>query len=295
MTRAHKSLVALVALAASAFAAGPSKAVLALREAPARCNVTDEPKRFMVFTRQRSGSRWFVDTISALGDGRRFVEPHIRELSLNGTPFHTRFVAAAADTGYDANACASREPSPACSCLLRGVYAASARIHKNAGKAIGFKFMVHTDPPKARNNYDKFARLEALAASVCALDIPFVVMLRHNVLRRQISKLTAHLGASSHATTREEVAQIRRIRPVVPVEGLPERLAYEVVQNEALVNLLHRHCGTERAKHALFAYEDTSSTAPCRSGVLSRITTRSPARCGRRSLSGCWSSLFAEP
>ena len=72
MTRAHKSLVALVALAAGARAAGPSKAVLALREAPARCNVTDEPKRFMVFTRQRSGSRWFVDTISALGDGRRF-------------------------------------------------------------------------------------------------------------------------------------------------------------------------------------------------------------------------------
>ena len=54
--------------------------------------------------------------------------------------------------------------------------------------------MVHTDPPKARNNYDKFARLEALAASVCALDIPFVVMLRHNVLRRQVSELTAHLG-----------------------------------------------------------------------------------------------------
>ena len=129
MTRAHKSLVALAALATSARAAGPSKAVLALRAAPARCNVTDEPKRFLVFTRQRSGSRWFVDTISALGDGRRFVEPHIRELSLNGTPFHTRFVAAAADTGYDANACASREPSPACSCLLRGVYAASARIH----------------------------------------------------------------------------------------------------------------------------------------------------------------------
>ena len=61
-----------------------------LRAAPPRCNVTDEPKRFMVFTRQRSGSRWFVDTISALGDGHRFVEPHIRELSLNGTPFHTQ-------------------------------------------------------------------------------------------------------------------------------------------------------------------------------------------------------------
>ena len=138
MTRARQLCLAVVALATSARAAGPSKAVLALRAAPAQCNVTDEPKRFMVFTRQRSGSRWFVDTISALGDGRRFVEPHIRELSLNGTPFHTRFVAAAADTGYDANACASREPSPACSCLLRGVYAASARLPKNAGKAVLF-------------------------------------------------------------------------------------------------------------------------------------------------------------
>ena len=34
MTRAHKSLVALVALATSARAAGPSKAVLALRRTP---------------------------------------------------------------------------------------------------------------------------------------------------------------------------------------------------------------------------------------------------------------------
>ena len=100
MTRARQLCLAVVALATSARGAGPSKAVLALRAAPARCNVTDEPKRFMIFTRQRSGSRWFVDTISALGDGHRFVEPHIRELSLNGTPFHTRFVAAAADTGY---------------------------------------------------------------------------------------------------------------------------------------------------------------------------------------------------
>ena len=74
---------------------------------------------------------------------------------------------------------------------------------------------MHTDPPKARNNYDKFSRLNALVTSVCALDIPFVVtlceeinffrgasrlrlemthwlmstqvMLRHNVLRRQVS------------------------------------------------------------------------------------------------------------
>ena len=73
MTRTHKSLVAVVALATSARAAGPSKEVMALRAAPARCNVTDEPKRFMVFTRQRSGSRWFVDTISALGDGASTV------------------------------------------------------------------------------------------------------------------------------------------------------------------------------------------------------------------------------
>ena len=36
MTRTHKSLVAVVALATSAHAAGPSKAVLALRASPAR-------------------------------------------------------------------------------------------------------------------------------------------------------------------------------------------------------------------------------------------------------------------
>ncbi len=76
MTRARQLCLAVVALAAGARAAGPSKAVLALREAPVRCNVTDEPgepKRFLVFTRQRSWSRWFVDTISALGDGASTV------------------------------------------------------------------------------------------------------------------------------------------------------------------------------------------------------------------------------
>ena len=49
MTHARQLCLAVVALATSARAAGPSKAVLALRAAPARCNVTDEPKRFMVF------------------------------------------------------------------------------------------------------------------------------------------------------------------------------------------------------------------------------------------------------
>ena len=66
---------------------------------------------FLVFTRTRSGSRWFVDTVRRLGDG----VANAKELAFDGR--HEEF----------ANACASATPSPACVCALRRVF---ARAHE---------------------------------------------------------------------------------------------------------------------------------------------------------------------
>ena len=96
-------------------------------------------------------------------------------------------------------------------------------------------------------------------ASVCALDIPYVLMLRRNVLRRYVSGLATE-GQASHAATAAEVAELRRRKPRVPVEGLAERIAYEVIQNEELVNLFKYHCGSVDGR--LFWYEDIVDAAP---------------------------------
>ena len=46
----------------------------------------------------------------------------------------------------------------------------------------------------------------------------------------------------------------------MPVEGLAERIAYEVIQNEELVRLFKYHCGSVDGR--LFWYEDIVDAAP---------------------------------
>ena len=126
--------------------AGPSKEVIELRQNQHRCNVTEEPPRYLVFTRQRSGSRWFVNTISELGGEMGKTQfhylPSLRELGLDGNGF-MRFVNAARESGLYATACKHPKPSPECVCLLRHVY--SIKEHSkinNMNRAIGWKWMV---------------------------------------------------------------------------------------------------------------------------------------------------------
>ncbi len=68
------------------------------------------------------------------------------------------------------------------------------------------------------------------------------------------------MDEASHAATAAEVAELRRRKPRVPVEGLAERIAYEVIQNEELVRLFKYHCGSVDGR--LFWYEDIVDAAP---------------------------------
>ena len=253
-------LLALLAFAAHVTTAGPSKEVIELRQSQHRCNVTEEPQRYMVFTRQRSGSRWFVNTISELGGEMGKTQfhylPSLRELGLDGNGF-MRFVNAARESGLAATACKHPKPSPECACLLRHVYAIKEHSKiNNMNRSIGWKFMVKfQDSPR----HNPFQNLNSIVASVCALDIPYVLMLRRNVLRRYVSGLATE-GQASHAATAAEVVELRRRKPRVPVEGLAERIAYEVVQNEELVQLFKYHCGSVDGR--LFWYEDIVDAAP---------------------------------
>ena len=89
----------------------------------------------LVFTRTRSGSRWFVDTVRRLGEN----VANAKELAFDGR--HEAF----------AEACASATPSPACVCALRRVFARAHAERRNSYRtALGFKFMTHIDTSEAR-------------------------------------------------------------------------------------------------------------------------------------------------
>ena len=99
-----------------------------------------------------------------------------------------RFVNAAHESGLYATACNHAKPSPECACLLRHVYVIKEHSKiNNRGKKIGWKFMVKfQDSPR----HNPFQNLNSIVASVCALDIPYVLMLRRNVLRRYVRRPT---------------------------------------------------------------------------------------------------------
>ena len=99
-----------------------------------------------------------------------------------------------------------------------------------------------------------FASMTAIASAAC--DIPFVLLLRKNVLRREISNEAAKMrGSASHAATAAAAADLRRFRPSIRIHGLVARLANEYDQNERLVSLFRRQCG-DGASARLHWYED---------------------------------------
>jgi len=197
---------------------------------------------FLVFTRTRSGSRWFVDTVRRLGEN----VANAKELAFDGR--HEAFAAA----------CASATPSPACVCALRRVFARAHAERRNSYRtALGFKFMTHVDTSNQQRHHKHgthpFASLTALASAVCEMELPYVLLLRRNVLRREISNEAAKMrGSASHAATAAAAADLRRFRPSIRIHGLVARLADEYDQNERLASLFRDRCGDAR----LWWYED---------------------------------------
>ena len=115
--------------------------------------------------------------------------------------------------------------------------------------------MTHVDTSNQQRHHKHgthpFASLTALASAAC--DIPYVLLLRKNVLRREISNEAAKMrGSASHAATAAAAADLRRFRPSIRIHGLVARLADEHDQNERLASLFRDRCGDAR----LWWYED---------------------------------------
>ena len=77
----------VLALSCAAVAAAASREVHKLRAAQSACTLNrtrgPEPtKRFVVFTKQRSGSRWFVNALALRSNGT--FQTHIPEIEFRG-------------------------------------------------------------------------------------------------------------------------------------------------------------------------------------------------------------------
>ena len=115
----------VLALSCAAVAAAASREVHKLRAAHSACTLNrtrgPEPtKRFVVFTKQRSGSRWFVNALALRSNGT--FQTHIPEIEFRG--FGMREIKRA--KGAYA-ACHSRSPSKRCSCAMRATGRSSTR------------------------------------------------------------------------------------------------------------------------------------------------------------------------
>ena len=122
----------LLAACTLAVATAASREVHKLRAAQSACtlNFTRGPeptKRFVVFTKQRSGSRWFVNALALRSNGT--FQTHIPEIEFRG--FGMREIKRA--KGAYA-ACHSKSPSKRCSCAMRRFF------HAHAHSCVEIKF-----------------------------------------------------------------------------------------------------------------------------------------------------------
>lgn len=133
-----------------------------------RCTVPNNT--WLVITKQRSGSRWLVDTMVTRTGG---LVPDGPELRCTGC-----YCGEHLDMASPAGAAAAAE----CGCALRKTYRKASPSCTGTDRHVGFKFMVpHSEGAMHDGAFDVLAR------AVCHLNIPFIFMWRRNVLRRLIS------------------------------------------------------------------------------------------------------------
>jgi len=227
---------------------------LATARAAAACDAGPGPAHpWLAFTFPRSGSGWFVETLAARSGGSLRVakraggEIYFKKLSPGD--------------------CASGVPSAECACSLRRAFA--------AGEA-GFKFMLKT-PSRRFDDQRGHPRLDAVAAAVCELDIPFIFLWRRNVLRRLVSydanrldKLSRRDGHLAHPTSAGEAAAQRSIKPRLNASGLAALIGKEVAARRAAEGAFERACG-DRARGRVYAYEDLVDAAPGSAKAWARV------------------------
>lgn len=236
---------------------GVSREVEALRRKNAPCAIRGvEPSTaFVVFTRQRAGSRWFVNTLDARSGGR--FNSRTREISLKGSKSFDELKAVKGHA-----ACLKKNPSKPCSCVLRQVY---ANANTKPPLAPGFKFMIGNDFFRG----SRVPRMNAFAASICDLKIPFVFLLRKNILRRIISLRALEMNKAlhvAHPDTEIVAEEVRHYKPRIQINGfmgLAPWIARETKDQSKLLQLFKYHCGGEwHVGNRLHWYEDLVDGSP---------------------------------
>jgi len=259
-------------------------------------------KRWLVFTRERSGTRWLMNTMVDRGAGR--VAPS-RELMCGrcrcGIP-----LASFNATGRDATL-------GTCATFIEGSFSkreelvastmpgiASAEGGASNGTAsvetphVGYKFMtpgtMHEYCNKAHNmRYSLDAprkgpaphsfvdeldpeAFEILARTVCSLEIPFVFMWRRNVLRRIVSflanehdkKKPSTSKHDAHPKSEDAVKALQKFKPTLRIASLVSSIDHELRTQRALEEAFARLQGScIAARNArVLYYEDLVDGAP---------------------------------
>ena len=238
------------------------------------CNAwvdADRSRAWLVFTHQRSGSTWMVNTL----------EDRTGNLVVNGGEITKRDGGGIAACYPDGERSRGRHPSDrqardplaaefddsattaACKCaLVRRFQALMAGSKIHDGSFFGFKLMLPWDNIVSASN--KSEAYGPLAQAVCELGIPFVFIWRRNVLRQLLSNqaMNIHRNISTHPR-RED--QLRQAGAPITLDTQDLRRKIEGVLNnhrnleQAFTGRLH--CPTaQRARR--YHYEDIVDSAP---------------------------------
>jgi len=228
------------------------------------CNAS-RPGRapWVVFTQQRSGSRWFVDTAGERSGVEPALSLRVRELSLRpGTYGHRP----------ELDICDG--PSAACDCAVKKLFDEERRMRPGTDAAPGFKYM--WQPSEIGDG--TASRLDGLLRGLCALDARILVYERRNVLRRFISAASnnvdrgaapvgeGHVHKMAHPKDQAAAARVRSFRPTLDAGTLKDRIATEVADQARLVGLLGRSCDAWDVAPRVHYYEDLVDASPRSSG-----------------------------
>lgn len=229
----------LFACAFAAVASAASREVQKLRAAKSTCtiNTTRGPEptaRFVVFTKQRSGSRWFVNALALRSNGT--FQSHIPEIEFRG--FGLREVRRAKGA-Y--SACHSKVASKKCSCAMRRFFAAHAHTRPGFGDGyadstrvggcvdkatachVGYKWMVDTSDTGHRRGKQHFVPYRydrkfppgftAVAASVWRMISNAAN--QHTTKSARRKHIDPHAKDLAHAASARETQKLARV-PAAP-------------------------------------------------------------------------------
>lgn len=226
---------------------------------------------WLVITKQRSGSRWLVDTMETRSGG---MVPGGSELRCNGCFCGEKF---------DMTSTEGATAAAHCSCSLQKSYRKASPSCDQTDRHIGFKFMV---PGGESALHD--GAFDVLARSVCHLNIPVIFMWRRNVLRRLISfKANVHdsrdpvlsadqtehvvgegskkqLGHEPHPVDPEIAALLREYRPEIDTDKIAQDIAEEERVRRVIERSFKKYASVcDVARNAkTFYYEDLVDGAP---------------------------------